>query len=90
MRHSEEAAINAENAYGEAAESYGVRQRRSGFRPALNVGYMDRNQYNEERAEEKRESSRGFGLRERFGHKYKYQGGKKNIDELADLLTNKK
>ena len=104
MRHSDEAAINAENAYGEAAESYGVRQRRSGFTPASNVGYMDGNQYNEERSGESKlaaaaaedaaiergESSRGFGLRERYGHKYKYQGGKKKHRRTRRLTYKQK
>lgn len=90
MRYSEDAAIIAENAYGEAAESYGVR-RRNISNPDSNVGYMDMNQYNEERSGESKRVAEaaedaaierggisfGTGLRERYGHKYKYQGGKK-------------
>jgi hypothetical protein len=90
MRYSEDAAIIAENAYGEAAESYGVR-RRNISNPDSNVGYMDMNQYNEERSGESKRVAEaaedaaierggisfGTGLRRRYGHTYEYQGGKK-------------
>ena len=101
MRYSEDAAIIAENAYEDASESYGRRDISS---PSSNVGYMEMDQYEEERSGESKLAaaeaedaaiemgypSFGTGLRQRYDHKYKHQGGKKKHRRTRRLTYKRK
>ena len=93
----------ASDAYVEAYESHN-RQKRHNINTSSNEGYMNMEKYKKEQKEGRRNKvidaeaaatesssgSRGFGLRERFGHKYKYDGGKKKRRQTRRLKQKKR